>query len=144
MSLRTTLKTAGFTFAASSMAAALFWSASRVLDVSEGFEREVLLPFLVAATVASCFLFPWIRTTHRLQNVHGELERVARTDMLTGLANRWAFFNEAEAILSNPMAGRVCAVLMIDLDHFKLVNDTKGHAAGDKVPSYGGNWVMTV
>ncbi|MEC5383644.1 GGDEF domain-containing protein [Aurantimonas sp. C2-6-R+9] len=115
------------------MAALVCWTALRLLNFNEGLQEEVLLPFLIATIVSPWFLFPWICATHRLQNAQRELERFARTDMLTGLANRWAFFAEAEEILADRTAGEVLAVLMIDLDHFKLVNDSQGLAAGDEV-----------
>jgi diguanylate cyclase len=54
-----------------------------------------------------------------------ELRHVAETDQLTGLANRRAFFSQ---IATLPPTS---AVIMIDLDHFKAVNDLGGHQAGD-------------
>ncbi len=51
-----------------------------------------------------------------------------RTDALTGLADRQAFNERLAALLST---GEPVALMMIDLDRFKLVNDTLGHAAGD-------------
>ena len=59
-----------------------------------------------------------------------ELERLAHTDALTGLANRRHFEREFAAASSSEGA-QGCALLLIDLDHFKPVNDTHGHAAGD-------------
>lgn len=60
------------------------------------------------------------------------LERLATTDELTGLANRRAFIDRLDEEFSR--AGRYAlpvSVLMLDIDHFKQVNDTHGHAAGD-------------
>ena len=56
----------------------------------------------------------------------------ARTDPLTGLLNRDAILGEIEARLLDPMHANV-AVLYIDLDRFKVVNDVLGHAAGDEL-----------
>lgn len=61
------------------------------------------------------------------------LELLASTDTLTGLANRRAFMARLEAELTCT-AGRSGGILaMLDLDHFKRINDTYGHAAGDAV-----------
>lgn len=58
----------------------------------------------------------------------------ARTDPLTGLLNRDAVLEELENRLSDPALSRA-AVLYIDLDRFKVVNDVLGHAAGDRLLS---------
>ena len=61
-----------------------------------------------------------------------KLQELARTDPLTGLANRRTFVETIEAEhLRSKRFGSVTAILMIDIDHFKLVNDTHGHEAGD-------------
>ncbi|AXI48808.1 GGDEF domain-containing protein [Sulfitobacter sp. SK012] len=66
----------------------------------------------------------------RLQGAKIAAEEQAFTDTLTGLKNRRAM----DHILSRLIAGdRPFAVMHIDLDHFKAVNDTLGHAAGDHV-----------
>ncbi|WP_238121263.1 MULTISPECIES: GGDEF domain-containing protein [unclassified Xanthobacter] len=67
-----------------------------------------------------------------LQQVIRESEAVAETDPLTAVANRRGFTLRAERLLTEAREhGRPAAVLMLDLDHFKAVNDTFGHAAGD-------------
>ena len=58
----------------------------------------------------------------------------AMTDPLTGLLNRRAFLHDAEALLQQQVGrDRPIGVLLIDLDHFKSINDRFGHAVGDKV-----------
>jgi len=62
-----------------------------------------------------------------------KLRSLSSTDPLTGLLNRRAFFEAAERELSNAERhGFEVAVLLLDLDHFKAINDTHGHAVGDK------------
>lgn len=59
-----------------------------------------------------------------------ELHRLASTDVLTGLANRTGLYRRMESAL---LESRALAVVMLDLDGFKDVNDTLGHAAGDSL-----------
>ncbi len=63
-----------------------------------------------------------------------ELERLAQTDSLTGLANRRHFMLQAELELSRALRyGGLLSLLMMDIDRFKQINDTYGHQTGDVV-----------
>jgi diguanylate cyclase (GGDEF)-like protein/PAS domain S-box-containing protein len=63
-----------------------------------------------------------------------ELVRLANHDPLTGLANRSALLEETNrALRAGHRSGRHTAVLMVDLDRFKFVNDSLGHGAGDEL-----------
>ncbi len=61
-----------------------------------------------------------------------QLDRLTFEDALTGLANRSALDHLLPELLSEPHEG-AAALVFIDLDDFKLVNDTRGHAAGDEL-----------
>jgi diguanylate cyclase (GGDEF)-like protein len=63
-----------------------------------------------------------------------DLERQARHDGLTGILNRRAFLERAEEESARACRhGRPAGLLMLDIDHFKRVNDTNGHHAGDEL-----------
>lgn len=72
--------------------------------------------------------------TQDLVNANAELERLASTDGLTGLLNRRRFDEMALAEIDRAQRyGRPFSMLLVDLDHFKQVNDNFGHNAGDAV-----------
>jgi diguanylate cyclase (GGDEF)-like protein len=69
-----------------------------------------------------------------LQAAREEAERLARTDVLTGLANRRQLGEELERELDRARREETSlGLLLVDVDHFKLLNDEAGHAAGDDV-----------
>ncbi|MDD3182783.1 MAG: sensor domain-containing diguanylate cyclase [Alphaproteobacteria bacterium] len=68
------------------------------------------------------------------KKLEAELFHQANTDSLTGLSNRRFFMIQAEQEIRRARRfNRALSIIMMDLDHFKLVNDTHGHAAGDAV-----------
>ena len=69
-----------------------------------------------------------------LKVVEHKLIELARLDTLTGLPNRLAF-NEylPDAVLRGQLTGHALALMFLDIDHFKAINDTMGHAVGDAV-----------
>lgn len=74
-----------------------------------------------------------VRDISERKRVEAELRRMATTDPLTGLWNRRRFLELAEGELSRLRRyARPVSVLMLDIDHFKSINDTHGHAAGDE------------
>jgi len=70
----------------------------------------------------------------RLKEIEHELSRLARSDALTGLPNRRRFEERlAEAITRSERNAGSIALLYLDLDHFKAVNDSLGHQRGDEL-----------
>jgi diguanylate cyclase (GGDEF)-like protein len=72
-------------------------------------------------------------TAAKLELANVELEQLAGEDALTGLANRRRFQHVLHDAVTNRRDRRPVAVLLIDLDRFKLINDGIGHAAGDEL-----------
>ena len=74
------------------------------------------------------------RTNRRLEEAHGEVKRVAITDPLTGCHNR-RFFDEIERreLQRHRRYGTPISILFVDINHFKRLNDTMGHNAGDEI-----------
>lgn len=76
----------------------------------------------------------WGRREGRLVEARAEAEDLAVTDALTGLKNlRYFRARLAEACARTRRDGKPVALVVIDLDHFKAINDEHGHAAGDRV-----------
>lgn len=83
---------------------------------------------ILTCAITPCFLWMLAR------QLDAELLRYASRDTLTGLANRRVVWEQGQVRLAQAARQhRALAVLMIDVDHFKKVNDSWGHAAGDAV-----------
>ncbi|WP_374661357.1 diguanylate cyclase [Inhella sp.] len=68
----------------------------------------------------------------QLQALAEQMHRLAHTDALSGAANRRGFLQGVEAELARTLRGGLpLSLLMLDIDHFKRINDRHGHAAGD-------------
>lgn len=75
-----------------------------------------------------------VASSAQLRQASAQLERLAQTDTLTGLANRRLFYDRfGQEFRRAHRYGRDLSVLMLDLDHFKRVNDEHGHQFGDVV-----------
>ncbi len=74
-----------------------------------------------------------LRAAERLTSMQHELVKLATTDPLTRLANRRAFFEQAEQMVARRTGGAPASAIVVDIDHFKKVNDASGHQVGDEV-----------
>lgn len=89
----------------------------------------------LAVTLLTVVALLALATALVLRDILAEMGRMrlrSTTDAMTGLLNRAAFEEAAAAMLRQPGAHPAC-VILFDIDHFKRINDTAGHAAGDRV-----------
>jgi len=92
------------------------------------FYMTIFMSVLVAILIGTVFLF------FRNVKLAKKLEEMAHYDALTSICNRRFFMELAGAQIARSLrTGTECFLLIFDLDHFKMVNDTYGHTAGDKV-----------
>ena len=73
------------------------------------------------------------REINELKEKEIDLQHIATHDLLTSLPNRYLFFDRLEqTIFRSKRYNTMCAILFLDLDHFKIINDQQGHDAGDQ------------
>jgi diguanylate cyclase (GGDEF)-like protein len=111
--------------------AAAFALAVVALDRNSFSSDSLRAAFVVNGALISLFAFLFAARTDRQRL---QLEALATHDALTGLHNRREMEEELRiAVATNKRSGAGFGLVMLDLDHFKRINDTLGHQAGDQV-----------
>jgi diguanylate cyclase (GGDEF)-like protein len=98
---------------------------------------DVVTSLLIAATVPGVVapLVSWtlVGLIIKLENMERQMRDLATYDSLTGLLTRQAFFHDAQNYLNLTERNKSAfAAIMLDIDHFKVINDTYGHHVGDR------------
>ncbi|ABC23390.1 Putative diguanylate cyclase (GGDEF domain) [Rhodospirillum rubrum ATCC 11170] len=140
-------------FLSMAVANGAFWAGARLVDDVRAMSLIGVQSLIVDGFVVGVF-FAWLvhgrsqygrreteRQLHMIRQAYEveqerkrQAEWEARTDFLTGLLNRRSFVDLAERELARSLRyQRPFTLLMIDVDHFKAVNDTRGHLVGDVV-----------
>ena len=115
------------------LALAATWITTRGYDAHihhQAMLTAIILPLIIVPLCTGIVGYQSVSNHRRML----EVSRLAKTDEMTGLANRRAFMHAANAQFeSTDFDYSGLSVLIIDLDHFKQVNDVHGHDAGDEV-----------
>jgi diguanylate cyclase (GGDEF)-like protein len=101
--------------------------ASAAISVSGPNAGDRTFLLVVSSGIALMVLARFVNEARERERIHAEALYLASHDSLTGLTNRRAFLDAVERDVAN----RTCALLYIDLDGFKWLNDSAGHVAGD-------------
>jgi diguanylate cyclase len=117
------------------VAAALFVDSFNFPTLSpEALRRSILVDVLLPAFLAGPLLFLLLSKMRQLAIAHRDMTVIASTDSLTRVLNRGAFTMMVDAYLTEAKKEaslRSGSLLVVDADHFKLINDTLGHQQGD-------------
>ena len=82
---------------------------------------------------AKLYSFDYIEYLHEERNISAKMEQKSKLDPMTGLLNKYTIEFLVDEHFKQKDKDNVSALLMIDMDHFKQINDTLGHLAGDMI-----------
>ncbi|RTZ18130.1 GGDEF domain-containing protein [Vibrio aquaticus] len=102
---------------------------------SDSPQSRFLLSLCALCLLCNIFAYYYAKVMAYIQTLYNEgIEDLAYLDQLTGLANRWSFENWASGKLNEKRhSNDLTALVFIDIDNFKVINDSYGHDVGDRV-----------
>ena len=110
------------------------YRANVIGEINSAYSLQFYGVIVILAVLALEMLFIFRPLVRNLEEYHESILHLALTDMLTGINNRRAFMQLARAGLDHSKRHKTpFALVIMDLDHFKSVNDTYGHKVGDLV-----------
>ncbi len=106
--------------------------ADRRMNNLVGVQQIAIISILMVILIEAFLIFRPL--VDKVRAYSETLEKLASTDPMTGIANRWAFYQAVHKEFKRAKRhDRATTLMVLDLDHFKSVNDTYGHQAGDEV-----------
>lgn len=110
---------------------------SALEDILEPWKKQTIVIIMICFLVSCVVMFLWLQLIKSLkakEATRSRLEYLSNVDSLTGLSNRRAFLEILKSEIERSRRySRFLSILVLDLDHFKKINDTHGHAAGDEM-----------
>lgn len=105
-----------------------------VEESQQRLQRHTKTGLIYASLLLTLFLIVSVFVVWRIYQLHIEADKFAFTDFLTGIANRRHFMHELESEIRRSQRYQVpFSFAMVDIDHFKKINDQHGHPAGDLI-----------
>ena len=111
-----------------------WWLLARSDLIASVGNRLLQVQLLAGMVLIAMYSLAWYREHFTLEQQRLRItEKLAHSDALTGLPNRHALYPHLAEQIAAAQQGQTACVLLIDLDHFKMINDRHGHLTGDAV-----------